>query len=360
MMDVAARSGVSQSSVSMVLNNAGGVRVSEATRERVRRAAEELGYRVWRRSPVGSGSIRTLGVLVDDVAQNPLSITAIDAARKRAWENDCVLAVIPLDPDRHFVRRAVELLLAQRLVGVIYQSFFTRELVLPKRLRTTPVILLNAYTKDPNVPFIVPDHAEGAENGAARLIAAGHRRIGFINGSTSMEAARDRLAGYERALTKAGISIDPALIRDGDWRMSRAEQETMALLNLAEPPTAIFCASDRMAIGCYEGLKTAGLRVPDDISVLGFDDDPMAAYVTPPLSTVRVPHAQMGELAVDYLVARAEGEVVPETASHHIHCRLVERSSIADIGTRRNRRRRKRTPAGAAEAVSGRGGSPST
>jgi LacI family transcriptional regulator len=321
------------------------VRVSKETRDRVRRAAEELGYRVWRRAPVGSGSIRTVGVLMDDIAQNPLSSFAIDAARKRAWEHGCVLVVLPLHGDKQLERRAIELLLAQRLIGVIYQSYFTRELSLPKRLRTTPVILVNCYTKDPNVPFVIPDHAEGAQSGVAELVAAGHTRIGFINGSISMEAARDRLNGYKRALAAGGISPDPALIRDGSWRMSRAEQETRALLALPEPPTAIFCASDKMAVGCYEALKAAGLRVPEDMSVVGFDDDPMAAVLTPPLSTVLVPHARMGELAVDYLLAQGEGEAASEALPRRIRCTFVERSSIARLETPARQKRRGRATA---------------
>ena len=333
MMDVAAHAGVSQSSVSMVLNNAGGVRVSEATRERVRSAAEDLGYQVWRRRAVGSGSIQTIGLIIDDIASNPLSLHAIEAARRKAWENGCVLTVTPVLRDKALERAGIDLLLSQRLVGVIYQSFFTQKLQLPKALRTTPVILVNCYTSDPNVPFIIPEHEAGARAAVSALIATGHRRIGIINGSMHMEAARDRLAGYREALGRAGIAIDPALIRDGGWSMGGGERETAALLSHPQPPTAIFCASDQMAIGCYEAIKGRRLRVPDDISVVGFDDAPAAQLLSPQLSTVRVPHARMGEMAVDYLLARMEGGKAVEALTPRIGCAYVARASIADVRT---------------------------
>lgn len=330
MVDVAAHAGVSQSSVSMALNNTGGVRVSEATRERVRKAAEELGYRVWRRRAVGSGSIKTIGLIIDDIASNPLSLNAIEAARRKAWENGCVLTVTPVLRDKALERAGIDLLLSQRLVGVIYQSFFTQKLKLPKALRTTPVVLVNCYTDDPNVPFIIPEHEAGAHAAVSALIAAGHRRIAIINGDPHMEAARDRLAGYRRALKHARIADDPRLERNGGWSMAGGERETLELLDLADPPTAIFCASDQMAIGCYEAVKGRGLHVPQDVSVAGFDDAPASRLLSPQLSTVRVPHAEMGEMAVDYLLAQAEGEA-PRAFSQRIACSYVARASVADV-----------------------------
>jgi len=328
MVDVARHAGVSQASVSLVLNDTGGVRVADATRQKVREAAEALGYRVWRRSPVGSGSIRTIGLLVDDIGSNPLSLNAVEAARERAWRDGCVLVVIPIHGDKDLERHAIELLTAQRLVGIVYQSYFTQELTLPKALRTANIILLNCYTRDAKVPYIIPAHAEGARKAVTALLDAGHRRIGFINGKSTMEAARDRLDGYVKAHQDRGIEIDPTLIRDGDFTIGPGERETKALMAQAAAPTAIFCASDRTAVGCYEALKTLGIRVPDDVSVIGFDDDPLASIVAPPLNTVRVPHARMGEIAVEYLLGRASGgaSVVPTS---RMDCDYIVRESVA-------------------------------
>jgi LacI family transcriptional regulator len=329
MIDVARRAGVSQASVSLVLNDAGGVRVAGATRQKVRQAAEELGYRVWRRSPVGSGSIRTIGLLVDDIGSNPLSLGAVEAARARAWKDGCVLVVLPINGDKELERHAIDLLMGQRLVGIVYQSYFTQELTLPKALRTANTILLNCYTRDPNVPHIVPAHSEGARKAVAALIDAGHRRIGFINGRSEMEASRHRLEGYRKAHEDRGFRIDPALIRDGDFTIGPGERETKALMKLPDPPTAVFCASDRTAVGCYEALKSLGISVPGDVSVVGFDDDPLASIVTPPLSTVRVPHAKMGEIAVEYLLERAAGDRPAGSISSRMSCDYVARDSVA-------------------------------
>lgn len=328
MVDVARQAGVSQASVSLVLNDAGGVRVADATRQKVREAAEALGYRVWRRSPVGSGSIRTIGLLVDDIGSNPLSLNAVEAARERAWRDGCVLVVIPIHGDKDLERHAIDLLMAQRLVGIVYQSYFTQELTLPKALRTANIILLNCYTRDAKVPYIIPAHSEGARKAVSALLDAGHRRIGFINGKSTMEAARDRLEGYVKAHEDRGIAIDPSLIRDGDFTIGPGERETKALMARPAPPTAIFCASDRTAVGCYEALKTLGIRVPDDVSVIGFDDDPLASIVTPPLNTVRVPHARMGEIAVEYLLRRASGKR-PAIPVSRMACDYVVRESVA-------------------------------
>lgn len=345
MIDVARRAGVSQASVSLVLNDTGGVRVADATRQKVREAAEALGYRVWRRSPVGSGSIRTIGLLVDDIGSNPLSLNAVEAARERAWKDGCVLVVIPIHGDKDLERRAIDLLMAQRLVGIVYQSYFTQELTLPKALRTANVILLNCYTRDPNVPYIIPGHSEGARRAVAALLEAGHRRIGFINGKSTMEASRHRLEGYRKAHEDRGLAVDPALIRDGDFTIGPGERETKVLMGLREPPTAIFCASDRTAVGCYEALKVLGLSVPHDVSVIGFDDDPLASIVTPPLSTVRVPHARMGEIAVEYLLGRAAGERAAGSVTSRMSCDFVARESVAEPrkGTRGGNGRARRT-----------------
>lgn len=330
MTEVARKAGVSQTSVSLVLNNAGGVRVAEATREKVRKAAEELGYHVWRRAPIGAGSIRSIGLLIDDIGSNPLSSAAIEAARRRAWEHGCVLTVVPIHGDKTLERAGIDLLFAQRLVGVIYQSFFTQKVTLPKKLRTAPLILLNCYTSDPNVAFIVPDHEQGAVAATSELIGYGHRRIAFINGDPTMEAARLRLNGYRAAMRTAGLPVHSDHVVFTNWQVSDAHAATLALLHKPSPPTAFFCASDKLALGCYEALKGEGFAVAKDFSVVGFDDDPMAQYLSPPLTTVQVPHALMGERAIDFLVGQTSHEGALPQAGHKIGCPLIRRQSVGE------------------------------
>ncbi|HEY4203182.1 MAG TPA: LacI family DNA-binding transcriptional regulator [Devosiaceae bacterium] len=330
MVDIAKLAGVSQATVSMVLNETGGTRVTEKTRKLVRDAAETLGYRVWLRGPVGRGGLQAIGFVIDDSTSNPIVNKAIDSARQLAWENGAVLVVLPTQGDERLRNAALELLFAHRVVGVIFAAFFTREYSLPTKLHSVPTILINCYSKGDLAPAVLPAHARGAEAAVTHLVAAGHRRIGFINGEAWMPAAQDRLRGYRRALKKAGIDFDPDLVRMGNWVLSGGHDRTKELLALANPPTAIFCASDEMAIGCYEAVKEAGLAIPRDISVVGFDDDPSARYLEPPLTTVLVPHEDMGRRAVSHLYAKRDNAdrsgIV--TGRLQIDCPLVERNSV--------------------------------
>lgn len=328
MVDVAKRAGVSQATVSLVLNNAGGVRVNDETRDRVQKAAEELNYKIWRRTRVGAGSIRIIGFLIDDIAASPLTTASIEAAREAAWQNGCVLVVVPIRGETDLERAAIKLLLDQRLVGVIYGAFYTKKVTLPKALRTVSVALLNCFSHDPNLLAFVPSHEAGAYTLISSLIEQGHRRIAYINGQSDTLASEQRLRGFRRAMMDHGIGVDENLVTDGGWSLSKAQNRTKAFLALAEPPTAIFCASDRMAIGAYEAIAAAQLRIPEDVTVVGFDDDPTGEHLSPPLTTVHVPHARMGMMAVQQLIDRYEGrttEFLKGTVS--LECPVVLRGS---------------------------------
>jgi LacI family transcriptional regulator len=330
MTDVAKRAGVSQATVSLVLNNAGGVRVNDETRERVQKAADDLGYTIWRRTRVGAGSIRIIGFLIDDIASSPLTTASIEAARQAAWENGCVLVVLPIHGETALERAAIKLLLDQRLVGVIYACFYTKKVVLPKALRTVPVVLVNCFSSDINLLAFVPSHEAGAYHITASLIARGHRRIAYINGKSDMLASQQRLQGYRRAMSDHDVPIDETLVAEGSWSLSQAQALTSDFLHLSQPPDAIFCASDRMALGAYAAAAAANLRIPDDIAVVGFDNDPIAAHLSPPLTTVHVPHAGMGQIAVQQLVSRYEGRMQGLlTGMIPLDCVLVERASHA-------------------------------
>ncbi|MGV3650745.1 MAG: LacI family DNA-binding transcriptional regulator [Devosia sp.] len=330
MIDVAKLAGVSQATVSLVLNDAGGTRVNALTRNKVREAADALGYRIMRRSPAGSGAVQSIGFLVDDTITHPLVNIAIEGARQAAWENDCVLVVMPTRGDEKLRAAALDILFGQRLLGVIVAALFTGRIRLPAVLRTEPTVLINCYTEDDLAPALLPAHAEGAEAATRHLIEAGHRRIGFITGDQWMDAYRERLKGYRAALRKAGIAFDPGLVRTGDGLISGGHDQARDLLALREPPTALFCGSDRMAIGAYEALKEAGLSIPGDVSVIGFEDDPVARYLEPPLSTILVPHEDMGQRAVAHLLGRRSGDETQRIEGRlRLDCPLVTRASVS-------------------------------
>lgn len=330
MVDVAKRAGVSQATVSMVLNETGGTRVTEKTRKLVREAAEALGYRVWLRAAVNSGGLQAIGFVIDDSTSNPIVNKAIDAARQLAWENEAVLVVLPTQNDERLRAAALELLFVHRVVGVVFAAFFTREYTLPQKLSSVPVVLINCYTKGDIAPAILPAHALGAETAMRHLTSAGHKRIAFINGESWMEASQDRLRGYKRGLKAANIAYDAKLVRTGNWTLSGGHDCTRELLALPEPPTAIFCASDEMAIGCYEAVKEVGLSIPGDISVVGFDDISSSRHLEPPLTTILVPHEDMGRRAIQHLYAKRNTEQRSGVISGRlqIDCPLVERGSV--------------------------------
>ena len=140
----------------------------------------------------------------------------------------------------------------------------------------------------------MPGEVAGGHAATDVLIRAGHRRIGYVNGEASMEASRHRLRGYRQALATADLPFDPDLVREGNWQPLSGYEATRELMRLTAPPTAIFCANDLMAVGCYEALRELGLRIPDDVAVMGYDDREIAQHLHPPLTTVLLPHFEMG------------------------------------------------------------------
>jgi LacI family transcriptional regulator len=174
---------------------------------------------------------------------------------------------------------------------------------------------------------VVPAEVAGGRTGTERLIRAGHRRIGFINGEPWMDASRDRLKGYRQALSSADLPFHPELVQNGNWEPSAGYQRTRELMSRANPPTAIFCANDLMAIGCYDALKEMGLEIPRDVAVVGYDDREAARYMRPPLTTVLLPHFEMGAAAVDMLVEHAS-RPSRRPAQIKEERPLVERSSV--------------------------------
>ncbi len=160
-------------------------------------------------------------------------------------------------------------------------------------------MLLNCYVADRSIPSIVSGEVLGGRTATERLIRAGHRRVGLIEGEVWMDASRDRLKGYRQALAHNDIPYDPALVRPGNWEPCAGYEQTRHLMKLATPPTAIFYANDLMALGGYEALKELGLRIPADVAVVGYDDREIVQFLRPPLTTVLLPHFEMGTLAVE-------------------------------------------------------------
>ncbi|ESY62192.1 MULTISPECIES: LacI family DNA-binding transcriptional regulator [Mesorhizobium] len=348
MTDIARAAGCSQATVSFVLNNSPGIKLSQQTRERVIEAARALGYSAPAFSalktpiaafegpvfegPAFDGLDGVIGFAVDQLATSPEAVVAIEGARQASWNAGNVLLVAQTMGDAVMEPRAIQALTRRGISALIYMTIFTREITAPDYLYglDIPVILLNCYTADYAFPAVVPSEIAGGQSSTRHLISHGHRRIATITGEPWMQAAQDRLKGYRRALATADIPFDPELVVEGDWSASAGYAATVKLLALKDRPTAIFCQNDRTAIGCYEALKEAGLHIPQDISVVGYDDEEIARHLFPPLTTSILPHMAMGQWAIEQL----EAPPAPGRGRYPItklECPLVERDSVRAV-----------------------------
>ncbi|WP_173088274.1 LacI family DNA-binding transcriptional regulator [Devosia sp. 1635] len=328
MTDIANHAGVSQATVSLVLNEVENARVGAATRQRVLEAADALGYRKTQRlhrSPTGA---RVIGLLIDDVTTTPFAAQFIEGARDEAALHDCIVAVFCTRRDEALEEAALDLLAATQLQGVVYAALVTQGVTPPERLKAIPTISLNCHDGERRFPAVLPGDVAGAFAATEALLKAGHRRIAHLAGESWMEAARDRELGYRRALASWDVPVDPDLILAGGFTVTGGRDLTAQLLALPEPPTALFCFNDRMAVGACDAIRNRGLRVPDDLSVMGYDDEDLVRYLQPPLSSVVLPHDEMARWAVgalfDGAVIKAERPVRMK-----MDCPLALRQSIA-------------------------------
>jgi LacI family transcriptional regulator len=307
--DVARLAGLSKTAASMVLNGREGTRLSAEAHRRVFAAAAELGYR----PNVAARSLRTqksstLAFISDIVATTRFAGDMIRGALDAAREHDHVLLIAETQGDESFEQYAIEAMLDRQVDGVIYAAMATRQLAVPAALLTQPMVLLNAASDVR--PCVLPDDEQAGHSVAMALIEAGHHhQIGLIGRNRLKEsdpevslAAQARLRGIERALTTAGARLRGSVACQ-DWLPEHGYTAMRSLLRKRTRPTAVICMNDRLAFGAYQALAEAGLAIPQDVSVVSFDDDAIAARLRPGLSTAALPHEQMGRRAVELLLA---------------------------------------------------------
>jgi LacI family transcriptional regulator len=307
--DVARRAGLSKTAASMVLNGREGTRLSAEAHQRVFAAAEELGYR----PNMAARSLRTrktatIAFISDIVATTRFAGGLIRGALDAARERDHVLLIAETEGDAAFEKYAIDTMLDRQVDGVVYAAMATRQLTVPPALLAGPVVLLNATSPD-NLPCVLPDDEGAGRTVATALLDKGHRdRIAIIGRNRLKEAdpeislaADARLRGIQEVLTRAGTTS----YRDAscqEWLPEHGYAAMRSLLRRSPRPTAVICMNDRLAFGAYQALADAGLSVPTDVSVISFDDDPIAAWLRPGLSTAVLPHEQMGRRAVELLL----------------------------------------------------------
>lgn len=331
MKDVAVAAGVSQSTVSFVLNGLEDMRISRDTRSRVLEAVKQLGYRQRGagRPPKAAGRT-VIGLMFDEIATSPFAAISIEGAQEEAWKNNVILEVVMTGGDRDYEADVLRRWADDDVVGVIYASILTRKAALPELVARHEVVLLNCYEDEERFPSVVPAERRGGQTATEALIAEGHRKIAFITGEPWMDASAQRLEGYQRAMRTAGIPIDPSLIVAGNFLPSGGRQATLDLMAGPTRPDAIFCANDLTAVGCFEALKELGERIGETVAVMGYDDQEIAQHLSPALSTVLLPHREMGALSVRWLMKPALGKATRE----RLECPLVLRQSHTGLARR--------------------------
>lgn len=324
---IAAEAGVSVPTVSRVLNGRGDV--APRTRERVETLLREHGYqRRGARQEPRSGLID----LVFNDLDSPWAVEIIRGVEEAANEAGAstVVSAIHRQGSRNSTRQWLDNVSARASDGAILvttdlDSFLRAEL---QRLHVPVVVVDPAGVPDLDVPTVGATNWTGAVGATEHLTGLGHRRIGFVAGTPGLWCSRARLDGYRAGLDAAGIPFDSELVMEGGFDYPSGYRAGCRLLDLAEPPSAVFAASDQMALGVYEAVRRKGLRVPEDVSVVGFDDLPEARWASPPLTTVRQPLAEMGVLATRTVLRMLQGEGV-DTLRVELATRLVVRESTA-------------------------------
>lgn len=328
--DVAARAGVSTATVSLVLNDASGTRIPERTATKVRAAAAELGYTS---SALASGLRRQVssmvGFISDEIATTPYAVRMVEAAGEVCRETGHLLMLVNTGSDAEVERDAVRLFRQHHVDRFVYACMHHKRVELPDGLGPATVIL-DGYEASGTVPAVVPDEFQGAYDAVRELVEHGHTRIAFLTDADNPVAEPLRRAAYLSALDDAGIAADPELLARTRLEPGLAETATYELWEKARP-TAIFCFNDRTAIGVYRALRRLGLSIPEDVSVVGFDNMEMIApELDPPLTSVQLPHYEMGRWALQRLLdpSPADGSSDEGPWPYRMPCPLVRRQSV--------------------------------
>jgi len=329
MADIARQAGVSRTAVSFVLNNhASSASIPPETKERILEAAKQLSYRPNLAAQVlHTNQTHTIGFITDEIATTPYAVNIIRGAQDAAWAHGKLLLIVNTGADATVKEAAIEMMLGRQVEGIIYAAMYHQEVALPPNIHEGSAVLIDCFSADRSLPSVVPDELQGGRTATEVLLNKGHRRIGFINTVDPIPATFGRLEGYKQALSAYNVPFNENLVRFHVGDSRGGYRGTLELLQLPEPPTAIFCFKDSMAMGVYEALRTLGLSVPNDVAVMGFDNQELiAAQLSPPLSTIQLPHYQMGKWAVEFLLEHA-GEALPPV-QHILDCPYIERESV--------------------------------
>lgn len=331
MRDVARQAGVSQSTVSRVLNDVeDGIPIGEETRRRVMAAVETLGYY----PNLHAGSLRgqktfMLAMMIADIGNpfyHPMVRAVQDVARTHRYD----VMIANTDHLREGEMHFIESVIRRPVDGVILVPYHLTETDIDRLLVRTgaAVAVLGQHIHHPQVDTVYGDDEQAVFEAISWLInERGHERIGFIGVTNSFAAGARRRTAFLDAMRHANLPIYPEMFEIGDWSTQSGEHAMEVFLSLPNPPTAVFAVNDLMAIGAMEAAQKAGLRVPEDIAILGFDDIPPASWVRPRLTTVAQYPAEIGRIMAEAVFERILDGFIGASRRYEVKCRLVKRES---------------------------------
>jgi LacI family transcriptional regulator len=333
--DVAKAAGVSVSTVSRVLNDKDDV--APETYQRVRAVIAELGYT----SSLAARSMRSrrtgvIGTMMPDL-EDPFTIQVMKGINHAITALDYDMIAYTSGSINQQSKAEREQYYVSLLNGSITDGIIIVTPAATSFSTAAPVVAVDPNNETPDCPAVIATNHAGALEAMAHLIGLGHTRIGFIGGRPDLQSARRRRQGYEDALRQAGIPLDPSLITVGDFTTARGRECARQLLSLSVRPTAIFAANDQSAIGAIEAAREADLHVPEDLSVVGFDNIPETAYSNPALTTVDQFMDKMGYVATEMLIALVQGEPL-DSDLYKVPTQLIVRDSCRPPRARREQR----------------------
>jgi LacI family transcriptional regulator len=310
MKDVAKRAGVSVATVSRVLNNHS--RVDPALRDRVTAAMEALHYhpnRVAQRLRAGAGGV--IGLIISDIT-NPFFVSVVRGIEDTAYENGLSVLLCNSDENPAKQQMYVKVMQAEDVAGLIITPNIETDHSINTLLESKmALVFMDRRVEGVEIDSVTVDSAGGTREAVQHLINLGHRRIGLVGGTPAISTGRDRYNAFVQTLQDNGIPPIPELIRPGLFRQESGYKLTLELLDLPQRPTAIFAANNVLTLGMLQALHERGIRIPEDIAVVGFDDMPWAGALWPPLTVVAQPTYQLGQEAARMLLRRIDAPQLP-------------------------------------------------
>ena len=332
--DVAEAAGVSSATASLVLNGRSEGRVSAEIASRVEDAAFRLSYRpnLIARS-LRTQVSKTIGVISNDVATTSFAGAMLSGAQEVAWRNGWLLLLVNSNGEKAMEEAAIRSLVQRNVDGFIYATMFHQEIKAPDYLTKQKVVFLDCIDAKKQHHSVIPNEYQGATDVVQYLVEQGHTQIAYIGTTENTIAGRERLQAFKDVLKANKIDLNPDYVVEVAGANSiDGYTGTQELLALKTRPTAIFCYTDRMAMGAYDAIAEAKLSIPQDVSVVGFDNQlNIADAMRPPLTTVQLPHFEMGAWAVTRLLEAIDPENSEPLMQHGqvIACPLVIRDSVA-------------------------------